>query len=196
MTQVTTSDIEWIISGDPVEIETDYPLNDQTPDFKWYMRQPPDWLLNMAAAARTAAVAEVEAMPELEATKSLPPSDFWLARQNFGVNHTKERIEALKAIDTRTVEQDVELANLQDLLESYIKPDNYTRYEEIVREASDNAYNGYLVPRLVIDDDGRLLFDPNNKDGRRRWARLKDKDKKALSDTLNHLLYLIRTAKN
>jgi hypothetical protein len=52
---VTTNDIEAIINGAPIEIETPYPLDDKAPGFQWYMAQPDDWLYDMASAVREAA---------------------------------------------------------------------------------------------------------------------------------------------
>lgn len=193
MTTVTNADIERIINGEPIEIDAKYPLDDKT---QWFMRQPPDWLADMADVARQAAIDKVMAMPEIEDLKAMPPTEDWIANQERLIAENKARIAELEANPSRTAEEDLELALNKDLDVRYYRPENYSRAMQRARSAGQRAYDNYLLPRLVVDAKGKMLFDTNTKDGAGRWNRLKDKDKESLSGAFAYLQLLESLAKN
>lgn len=58
------------------------------------------------------------------------------------------------------------------------------------------AFETYLIPRLLVDEDGHLLFDLNTEEGRKRWAWVGQEIKVELRSPLYQVLLLIETAKN
>ena len=79
MAKVTSFDINRIISGEPIPIETPYPLTDRGENPQWFMSQPSDWLYDMAIAVGEAAEAELMGQPEMVTAQTLPPSKSWMA---------------------------------------------------------------------------------------------------------------------
>lgn len=193
---VTTYDIESIIRGEPLPIETPYPLDDKGEKFQWFMEQPSDWLYDMAAAVREAAIAEAMAAPEIKAVEHLPPTDGWLARQAQSKKQLEEKIAELQAREALTPEEDLELASLRSNLLALIDPATYNRAKEIVAKRARLAYESYMIPRLLIDADGRKVFDLNTEDGNRRWKMVDKEVKDELRTPFYQVLLLVDTAKN
>jgi hypothetical protein len=194
--RTTTTDINHIISGQNIPIEIDYPLKDKGDDFKWFMAQPSDWLLDMASAVYDAAYAQVMTMPEMQDAKNLPPTDDWIERQQRAEADAKARITELSANEHRTPEDDMELTNLEEYVNSLIKPDGYNRAQQIAHARADKAKRAWLLPRLIVDLAGRLVCDPNTVEGRERWEKLGSNTRGELMTPLVHVLLLVRYAKN
>lgn len=199
MAQVTTTDINRVVSGEPIEIEVPYPLNDRGEDAKWFMAQPSDWLYDMALAVGEAAEAEAMQQPEMERAKTLPPSKSWIQRQERSRKSAEDRIAELEAkakAKTIVPEEEIELDIQRSYVERLIKPDEYSRAEEISSQVAANARNNYFMQRLVIDEAGKLLFDPATKEGRERWERIGRSNKTKLLTPLTQAVLLVQIAKN
>ena len=195
-TNITTSDIYRVITGDPVEIDFPYPLKEPA-GVQWRMAQPSDWLYDMAMAVGEAAEAELMQQPEMERCKNLPPSPAWLERQERSIRDTEERIAALEAKgDALLPEEAIDLEVQRDLLSRLIKPENYTRAQELGQPVRTNARNNYLIQRLVVDGEGKPLFDPGTAEGRARWERLGRKNRNRLLSPLMQAMMLVQIAKN
>ncbi len=193
---VTTNDIEAIINGAPIEIETPYPLDHKAPGFQWFMAQPDDWLYDMASAVREAAIAEAMAQPEIKAVEHLPPTESWLLRQMQSKEAIERKIAEFQAKPALTPEEDLELASLTANLLNLIDPTTYNRAKEIVATRARRAYESYLIPRLIVDVDGRKVFDQNTEDGKRRWLLVGQEVKMDLRQTFYQVILLVDTAKN
>lgn len=193
---VTTFDIENIISGDPLPIETPYPLHDKGEGFQWYMAQPDDWLYDMAVAVREAAIAEALASPELKAVENLPPTEAWILQQTRAKALAEAQIAELEAKPARTAEEDIELFSQKVYRDNLVDPSTYNRAREITARRGRRAFESYLIPRLIVDGDGRKVFDLNTTEGTRRWATLGQDTKESLRQPFYQVLLLIDTAKN
>lgn len=194
--RTTTSDINRIISGENIPIETPYPLKDQDEGFRWFMAQPSDWLLDMASAVYDSAYATVMSLAETQSAKELPPTDDWIERQEKAASDAKARIAELAANENRTPEDDMELTNLEEYAQALILPGNYSRAQQIAHATADKAKRQYLLPRLIVDMAGRLVCDPNTIEGRERWEKLGSNARAGLMTPLVHALLLVRYAKN
>lgn len=193
MTKTTTTDIDRIISGAPIPIDMACPLEDID---GWHMKQPEDWLSDMADAVYSAAYAQAMALPEVEAVKGLPPTDDWIEQQREAIEADRKRIKELEAIEHRTPEDDLELMNLRAHEAVLIRPEDYSRAEQIAHNTATKAQQSWLMPRLIIDDDGDLLFDPNTEDGKSRWLKLGRQTRQKLVSYLQQVQVLAFIAKN
>lgn len=190
-----TVDIERIIAGSPVEIDLPFPLDPQ-PTGGWWINQPADWLDDMANAEHEAALALALNAPSVAAVKDLPPSDEWIATQKAAWNRDQARVDELAAIETRTPEDDLELTGLivhQTLLYS---ADNTTRADELARPVAQNAMVSWLLPRLIVDGKGKLIFDQGTAQGRELWRKMGKENRKALFRYLYYVRELVQKAKN
>ena len=194
--RTTTTDIDDILSGKPMVIEVAYPLDDQSEGFQWYMKQPNDWVLDMANAVYDAAHAQAMAMPEMEAAKNLPPTDEWIAAQKSAVSNTEDRIAELEAMTGRTPEDSLELANLKEHLTLIIRPSGYSRAQQIANMTANKQRQNWLMPRLIVDAEGGLVCNPDTPEGRDRWERLGRSVRTELLIPLAHVLILVNYAKN
>jgi hypothetical protein len=195
---VTAQDIKLMISGAPIPIELPYPLADRPAGMKWFMAQPDDWLYDWAIAIREAAVAQASASPEVKACRHLPPTEGWVRRQTLIRQQTEERIALLDAKgDKRLPEEDLELRNQQDYLLRLVDPTNYTRADEIVGNRARKAFENWLMPRLIQDEQGALLFDLDNKaEDKERWLNIGRDIKELLTNYFWQAIVLIQSAKN
>jgi hypothetical protein len=194
--RTTTQDIERIISGEPIPVGVDYPLDDQHEGFQWFMKQPSDWLMDMAHAVREAAEAKILAMPEVASVRDLPPSDTWMARQAYWKAYHNARITEIEAMEGRTPEDELELANTRDHVANLATPDGYNRALEIAASRTQSAFHNWLAPRLLADAKGNLICDPNTEAGRERWERLGSDTRDKVIVYVSHVLALVRRAKN
>jgi len=194
--RTTTQDIERIISGDPLKVEVEYPLDDQSEGFQLFMKQPSDWLMDMAHAVREASEAKILAMPEVAAVKDLPPSDTWIARQAYWKAYHTSRINELEAMEGRTPEDELELANTKDHVANLATPDGYNRALEIAASRTQSAFHNWLAPRLLADAKGNLICNPDTEAGRERWERLGSDTREKVIVYVSHVLALVRRAKN
>lgn len=193
--RTTTQDIEAIISGQPVEIDLPFPLGEQ-PLGGWHINQPTDWLDDMASGVFDAALAQAKAEPTIAGVAALPPTDGWIRRQAEALQATKERIAELAAIETRSPEDDLELENLQVHQSLLFTPDNFTRADELAYEIASNAMDAWLLPRLIVDCKGKLVFDQSNATGSNRWRMMGKDNRKALVPYLRYVRNLVKKAKN
>jgi hypothetical protein len=195
--KTTSSDIESIISGAPIEIDLAYPLTDREEGFRWFMRQPTDWLYDMANAVREAAEAEVLAQPEIIAVKSLPPTDDWVENQVDEKKRTEERIAELQTREEfLTPEEALELENLRDYVGRIIDPLKYSRAHQIASRASNRAFENWLMPRLIVDAQGKVLWDVGTEEGKHAWIALGRNIKSELKTSFYKVIFLVSIAKN
>ena len=194
---VTSVDVEKVIDGNRIEIYIPYPLNDRGEDAKWYMRQPTDWVYDMSVGVQEAAEAQLYAMPEIDMARALPPSEYWMSiwkMRNEAIG------EAIKGYEERagqlTPEEEIDFAMQRDALENMANPALFTRADEIVRRDATRMRDIWLMPRLIEDENGKLLFDPSTKEGRERWDKLGRKAKDEMRTTLGVVMSLVQIAKN
>ena len=196
---VTFEDIQRILSGEPIEIETPYPFAESGENFRWFMKQPEDFLYDMGNAARDAAVAVAKADESIMLAFSIPADADWVRNQKLAIQQTKEKIEALeskKQAATILPEEDIELANCLDHASRLLDPDTYTRGDEIVNSLGRKAIVNYMMPRLVVDINGKLLFNLDTKKGKLEWLRLGQEVKSAMARYFWEAYLLVLTAKN
>lgn len=197
MAKVTSFDINRIISGEPIPIETPYPLTDRGENPQWFMSQPSDWLYDMAIAVGEAAEAELMGQPEMVTAQTLPPSKSWIAQQVSQRADTQARVSELEAKGKAiTPEEDIELTNQREYLERLIDPKNYTRADEIAAKTANKARDGWLMPRLIVDEKGKLIFDLSTETGAKRWRDIGRKTRSELRGYLIQALMLVQVAKN
>lgn len=197
MIKVTTSDIYRIVSGDSIKIAFPYPLNDRGENPEWYMAQPTDWLYDMGLAVGEAAEAELCEQPHMVQARTLPPSPGWIKRQEVSLKAVRDRIAELEAKGKAILpEESIALDMLRDRLGRLFRPENYTRAEELAAQVNRDARNNYWMQRLVVDGEGKPLFDPATPEGQDRWNRLGRKAKKELLIPLSDALSLVDIAKN
>lgn len=201
----TTEDVERVISGDRMQINWDYPFSDPAPPsdqekLKWYVAQPTDWVYDMAQAVREAAVSEFMALPEIEMVKTLPPTAQFVRRQEEARQEQQVRIDELIELSKKqslTPEQDLELENRKDHLSRIADPSQLgSRADEIASDVGVKAFEAWLMPRLIEDEDGNLLFNPHTDIGKRRWRDLGKMTKEMLRLPFYQMLLLITKAKN
>lgn len=197
MSAVTVEDIQRIIDGGPIPIEVEFPLPDPPPDGQWFMAQPTDWQFDLAQAVREAAVAEAHSLPEIKAVDNLPPTDGFIARQLASKKNTEARIAELNAKgDGITPEEDIERASLKEYLARIIDPKFYSRADEIVAGTARKALENWLMPRLIVDNRGKPMFNMSTPEGNRRWLLLGREVKAQLGIYFYQAFMLIQTAKN
>ncbi len=196
MSRVTTYDVNRIITGEKVEITIKYPLTDKPDGFRWFIMQPTDWLYDMGLAVGEAAEAEVMALPEMESMRNLPPSKAWLHQQTLSRQRIQKRIDELLALPKRTPEEDLELEVNRSHLERLIDPASYTRADEIAAQNANRARDFWLLPRLIVDDQGALLCDLSTPEGQHRWQAIGRKTRLELRGLLMQVLSLVLLAKN
>jgi hypothetical protein len=195
--RTTTQDIERIISGEALRMDIVYPLDDMPEGFEWYMKQPTDWLMDMASAVREAAEAKILALPEVQAVADLPPSGKWQKAQEYWIDHYQKRIAELEAMDARDPEDELELLNTRVHVINLITAVNdYTRALEIASPKGNSAFYNWLAQRLVADAKGKLLCDPNATEGRERWERLGSEIRQRVITYVPHIIGLVSRAKN
>ena len=194
--KTTTTDIEAILSGSPVPIEVEYPLGDQPEGFTWFVKQPDDWLLDMAYAVKDAAYAQVMALPEMQSAKDLPVDGEWARVQNTAIKTAKDRIAELEAIAEREPEQELELLNLQDRIKNLADPESFNKAMQIANGTANNAFYKWLLPRSVVDKSGKVVCDVNTQVGRKRWQSLGKDVRDELLEPLVYVVDLVGKAKN
>lgn len=192
-TQETAQDIEMVVSGAPLRIDLDNPVN---PDEPWFMRQPTDIEYEVAMAVRSAVEGQMWSEKEIKAAKSLPPSDVWLESQKFAIEQTTKTVAELKANSKRTEGQNVLLELNEAYLENLIKPDEYSLAEEIVSRHSGRVFQAYLIPRLLVDEKGKAMFDMTTKEGEESWNVVPRTVRTHLRIPFTRIINLIATAKN
>lgn len=194
---VTTSDIKLMISGDPIPIPFPYPLDDRPAGTKWFMAQPDDWIYDMANAVREAAAAQARASKEVMSCAALPPTEAWVTQQVRILANTRRLIADLEAKgDQRLPEEDLELANQRDYLTRLIDPASFNRADEIISSRSRKAFENWLMPRQLQDEQGEPLFDMNKTEDQVRWKNLGRDLKTELTGPFWQAIVLIQSAKN
>lgn len=195
--QVTVGDIQAVIDGGPIEIAVKCPLAGVE---QWYIKQPDDWLHDMAQAIFDAKKALALAQEEIAEAKNLPPSEMWVRRQAQARESTQERIAELNEAEKQaplTVEEDLERRNLLTYLTLLLAPSDYTRADEIAHSVARDQRNWYLLRNLIMDEKGRLLFKPKTEEGDRNWYLVgREFIESHLSGYVNRVLSLVQTAKN
>lgn len=194
---VTLEDVQKILEGGPILIDFPYPLEDRPAPALWYMKQPDDWLYDMAQAVREAAVAELEQLPEMEAMKNLGPSPEWVAQQTASRLKAETRIKELEdKKDAIQPEETLELENQRDYIARLMDPALTSRFDEIAGKRGRKAFEGWLMPRLIVDEAGKPLFPMDKPEGQQRWLRLGRDTKQQLNGYFWQVLLLVQTAKN
>lgn len=196
MTAVTTYDVNRVITGEKIEITSKYPLKDRPDGFRWFIMQPTDWLYDMALAVAEAAEAEVLAQPEMETMRTLPPSKEWLHQQTLSRRRTESRIKEIEGKKKATPEEELELLGLKDYLGRLIDPANFNRADEIAAQTANRARDMWLLPRLLIDEQGALLCDLTSTEGQARWSNFGRRVRMELRGFLAQALVLVMIAKN
>ena len=197
MAAVSLEDVKRIIDGGPVTIEIPYPLPDRPEGALWFMAQPTDWLYDLGQAVREAAVAEAESMAEFKIVKTLPPTAEWVASQNATRKRSETRLAELEKKGAGILpEEDLERLNLRDYINRLIDPSLYTRADEILTRRGRKAFEGWLMPRLIVDEQGKALFEMDTPDGQLRWIQLGRDVKQQLTSYFWQVLLLVQTAKN
>ena len=194
--RTTTTDIEAILSGQPVPIDVEYPLDDQSDGFQWFMNQPSDWLLDMAYAVKETAYAQVMAMPEMAAAKNLPVDGDWAYAQTVAIENAQKRIDELKAVEERTPEDELELINLEERITLYADPSTFNKAMQIASKTANDAFYKWLLPRLIVDKRGRLIFDVNTDAGQKKWSQIGKDKRDELLTPLIYVVTLVGKAKN
>lgn len=190
-------DIERIINGEPLPIDdVVYPLDDQLPGFRWFMRQPTDYEYDIALGVSEAAEAETRAQPEVQAVANLPPTADWIAQQESVRKTNQDRIKELSAKPARTPEEEIELDTLREYVQRLVDPHRFNRADEIARKAANRARDTWFIRRLVVDENGRSLFDPYQEVTQRRWRKIGRSTQQSLHPKLYRVLFLIQIAKN
>jgi len=192
--EVTQSEYELIISGKAMPI-----LAPEHPGgLEWFIKQPDDWLYDMADSVRQVALAQAMADPDIAAGKTMPPSEEWTAKQKASIQKRTEEIAALKEkmVDGGTDEQRLELQALEINLKNLYKPGEFSLADEVALPFSNRVYEAWLLRRLVVDKDGNLLFDPKTEVGNKAWTALGREIRTNLRIPLYNMLFLIQAAKN
>lgn len=190
-------DFERIINGEPLPIEdVAYPLKDLGDNPQWYMRQPTDYEYDLSIGVAEAAEADMRAQPEVKGVTNLPPTQEWISQQNSVRSSNEQRIAELVAQPARTPEEEIELDNLREYVKRLVDPGRFTRADEIARRAANRARDTWLLRRLVVDDKGHMLFDPNQTATDKRWRAIGRAVQRDLLTPLYKVLFLIQIAKN
>ncbi len=192
---VSAEEIQTIIDGKPLPIDVPYPGD---PDFQWFIRQPVDWMYDMAQAVKEAATAKALAEPEIASVKNLPASDTYQGRQKQQRKETEARIKELESQGDALMPEDaIELENLKDYLDRLNNPSKkFSRADEIANRYGTRAMENWLLPRLIVDAKGKPLFEMESEAGRQRWEALDRETKAHLRGPLYQALLLVGTAKN
>lgn len=198
---ITQSEYSLVISGGPLQI-TDPAHPDKSGNSEWWMKQPDDWLYDMAESVREVAKAQALSDPDIAAGKELPPSDTWIANQKEVIARRTREIAELKERIAKsdkeggTEEQRIELSALEFNLKNLYNPDEFTRADEVANAFATRTYEAWLIRRLVTDKEGRLLFDPKTEEGDRAWQSLGRQMRSDLRAPLYQVLMLVQMAKN
>ena len=194
MDKVTMSDVQDIISGKAILIDLPNPFDAGKP---WYVKQPEDYLYDLAQAVQDAAIAKAQADKTIQSVAHLPPSDMWIWRQENAIRIADERIAELEAkkeaIDPLEA---VELATKRAYRERLISPKDYSRAQEIVTKFAIKRFEAWLMPRLIVSKEGDLYCDPDTEIGKRRWSALSEDQKTVIKGLFYRALDLESIAKN
>jgi hypothetical protein len=210
-----------ILTGEPVRITESPPecLNVS----EWFVAQPDDWLYDDANLEYSAAYQAAIESPSMRRLKMLPPTDDWLANMKAIVTAAEERQAELIAKRDRavevwraehpaedenepapepletiglTAEEAHELMLIVNRLSNIVRPENYDRARQFAHQRALMARDSYLLPRLLVDRAGNLLFDVETEEGLKRWYALGRDMRKSLQPYLDEVLTLVDTAKN
>lgn len=191
---VTTKDIQLILDGSQIEIELANPFDEGV---KWYMRQLEDWESDLAVAVRESEVAKAGKVQAIQDTVGITPSNSWFARYNNTVAYAKQRIVELEAQGESITPLDrVELAKQRDLLDGLIDPNDFNRADETIGKYARKRFEAWVIGMAVVSEKGERYFDPETKQGRRRWQKIGDQYKDALRMLYYYVQDLESTAKN
>lgn len=198
---IKQSEYDLVISGGPLQI-TDPAHPDKSGTSEWWMKQPDDWLYDMAESVREVAKAQALSDPDIAAGKDLPPSDTWIANQKKVIARRTREIAELKERIAKsdkeggTDEQRIELSALEFNLKNLYKPEEFTRADEVANAFATRTYEAWLIRRLVTDKKGGLLFDPKTEEGDMAWQSLGRQMRSDLRAPLYQVLMLVQMAKN
>ena len=92
--------------------------------------------------------------------------------------------------------ESLELDALRSQMDRIVRPEDTNRAEQIVRTFGNNAFSGWLAPRLVVDERGNKMFNPDTESGRKAWEALDRLSKDEVRSAMWSALILIETAKN
>lgn len=194
MEKVTMTDVQDIISGKAISISLPNPFDEGKP---WYVKQPEDYLYDLAQAVQDAAIAKAQSDKTIQSVAHLPPSDVWIWRQENAIRIADERIAELEAKgDAIDPLEAVELATKRAYRERLISPKDYSRAQEIVTKYALKRFEAWLMPRLIVNKDGDLYCDPETEIGKKRWASLSDDQVTVLKGLFYRALDLENIAKN
>lgn len=156
---MTTELVELIASGKAVEIEEPRP---DAPG-KWYMKQPTSIVFDDALMVQNAAFSRALSMPEIQEVSDLPPSNDWLAKR---AENQKDLERELAILKQKKVEgslgpdEATSLSVLEAQLEVVRMITMSNRAEELASRRSAKARDRYLLNRLIVGEDGELLYPP------------------------------------
>lgn len=204
-----------IIDGKPIEIL------EGVPDYltergitAWYMAQPSPELYDDGQMVYLAKRMLALNQSDVAQLAKLPPTSEWTEQQKASIERLDAQIAELVAIRDAaagewqgeddppatiglTPEQAYQLQTLigwkMTAEETLTKA---TRADEIVGERASKARAEYMMPHLIVDKDGALIFDVETDDGRREWQRLTLRKRAVLRTYLSEALALVLLAKN
>lgn len=204
-----------ILAGTPIEI------TEGVPDFlaergvsAWYMAQPSPELYDDGQMVYQAKRLLSLNNPDVAALSKLPPSPEWKAQQKATIAQLDEQIAELTAIRDGaaeawtgdedppvtiglTPEQAYQLQTLvswRDGAEETLK--TATQADEIVTTRAAKARAEYMMPHLIVDKAGNVVFDVETDAGRAEWNRLSLYKRSVLRGYFNEALSLVILAKN
>lgn len=204
-----------IMDGKPIEIA------EGIPDYlaergvtAWYMAQPSPELYDDGQMIYQAKRLLALNQPDVAALAKLPPSAEWQERQRTTIVDLDTQIAELTAIRDAaaltwegdedppvtvglTPEQAYQLqtligwkANAEETLRTA------TQADEIVNERAAKARAEYMMPHMVVDKAGMVVFDVETDAGRADWQRLNIYKRAVLRRYFNDALMLVLLAKN
>lgn len=204
-----------IMNGTPLEIV------EGVPEFlaergvtTWFMAQPSPELYDDGQMVYQAKRALVLNQPDIAQLAALPPTPEWAEHQRIGIENLTKQIDELLSIRDKaatewegeedppvtvglTPEQAYQLQTLiswRDGAEESLR--TATQADEIVTARASKARAEYMMPHLIVDKDGELIFDVETSAGRDEWQRLSMYKRSVLRGYFNEVLSLVILAKN
>jgi len=211
-----TADTRRILTGEPVRIEEPVPpLLASRGIQEWFVSQPDDWLYDDALTEYSAVYYRALQSPSVQALQEQEPDPDWIEarrrRLDF-LTHRRDELMAIMAAATEEFQKSspdhepptaiglspqeaTELMAITNELAG-ISTDGISQAILIARLRASLAMNNYLLPRLLVDSNGHLLFDIDTKQGYQEWARLGRQVRTALLPYVSEVLNLAEMAKN
>lgn len=205
-----------ILSGESIPIKQIDPPEIWDVDF-WAMAQPDDWLWDDAQMEYDAAYYRALASDSLKRIATLPPSDEWIEEHEQTQKALQASIDLLTSVRDEaaeqrerdgdegdpqptiglTTDQAYELQLSINLFEGNAEQaQTFSKAKELAQRRADTARAMYLIPRLLVDQDGMPLIDIETDEGRSLWAKVSRYQKATLRAYLNEVIWLVSLAKN